>query len=75
MLFRSIQKQVKEQDSRANFVKLTLKGEEVVKKSRKRIGDLENQMMRGFSEEELITLRRFLRHIYDNLSEINVERK
>ncbi len=70
-----IQKLVKEQDSRANFVKLTLKGEEVVKESRKRIGDLEKQMMQGFSEEELITLRRFLRHIYDNLSEINVERK
>lgn len=70
-----IQKLVKEQDSRANFVKLTLKGEEVVEKSKKRIEDLEKQMMDGFSEEELITLRRFLRHIYNNLSEISEERK
>lgn len=66
-----IQKSVKEKDSRANFVKLTPKGEEVVKKSRKRIEDLEKQMLEGFSEEELVTLRRFLRRIYDNLSEIN----
>lgn len=70
-----IQKRAKEEDSRANFVKLTEKGEEVVKESKKRIEDLDKQMMKGFSEEELVTLRKFLRHIYDNLSEINEERK
>lgn len=70
-----IQKRAKEEDSRANFVMLTPKGEEVVKESRKRIEYLEKQMMAGFSEEELVVLRKVLRHIYDNLSEINEERK
>lgn len=66
-----IQKEVKKDDSRVNFVRLTPKGEAVVQKSRKIFEMMEQQVIKGFSEEELVSLRKSLRRIYNNLSEIN----
>lgn len=66
-----IKKQVKEEDSRVNFVKLTDKGKEVVEVSREIFDYIDKQVIKGFSEEELVLLRKCLRRIYDNLSEIN----
>lgn len=65
-----IQKKAKEEDSRVNFVSLTAKGEEIVKKSKEIFGYLDNQLIKGFADEELITLRRYLSRMYNNLSEI-----
>lgn len=66
-----IQKKAKEEDSRANFVKLTVKGEEVVERSRKIFETVDKQGVKGFSEQDLVVFRKYLKHVYDNLSEIN----
>ncbi len=65
-----IQKTAKEDDSRAKFVTLTPKGKEVVEKSRDIFECVDREAINGFSEDELILLRKFLKRIYENLSDI-----
>lgn len=64
-----IQKTAKADDSRANFVQLTEKGKKVVEDSREIFGSLDKQAVKGFTEEEMVLLRKCLWHMYDNLSE------
>lgn len=65
-----IQKKSKKEDSRAKFVSLTEKGEDVVAKSREIFAYMDQRVIQGFSEEELVTLRKFLKQMYDNVKEI-----
>ncbi len=65
-----IQKTTKKDDSRAKFVSLTEKGEDVVARSREIFAYMDQSVIRGFSEEELVTLRKFLKQMYDNVKEI-----
>lgn len=65
-----IQRTAKEEDSRANFVTLTARGEEVVQESREVFDYVEMQAIKGFTEQELVAFRRCLRHVYENLSEV-----
>ena len=65
-----IQKTTKQDDSRAKFVSLTEKGEDVVARSREIFAYMDQSVIRGFSEEELVTLRKFLKQMYDNVKEI-----
>lgn len=65
-----IQKTTKKYDSRAKFVSLTEKGEDVVARSREIFAYMDQSVIRGFSEEELVTLRKFLKQMYDNVKEI-----
>ena len=65
-----IQKTTKKDDSRAKFVSLTDKGEDVVARSREISAYMDQSVIRGFSEEELVTLRKFLKQMYDNVKEI-----
>lgn len=65
-----IQKTTKKDDSRAKFVSLTEKGEDVVARSREIFTYMDQSVIQGFSEEELVTLRKFLKQIYDNVKEI-----
>ncbi len=65
-----IQKTTKKDDSRAKFVSLTEKGEDVVARSREIFTYMDQSVIQGFSEEELVTLRKFLKQMYDNVKEI-----
>ena len=65
-----IQKTTKKDESRAKFVSLTEKGEDVVARSREIFAYMDQSVIRGFSEEELVTLRKFLKQMYDNVKEI-----
>lgn len=66
-----IQKTVKAEDSRANFVQLTQKGRQVVEDSREIFEYIDKQATKGFTEEELVFFRTYLKRMYDNLSEIS----
>lgn len=65
-----IQKISKAEDGRAKFVTPTEKGKAVVAKSRQTFETIDAQATRGFSDEELICLRQYLKRVYNNLSEI-----
>jgi len=65
-----IQKSIKKDDSRVKFVSLTEKGKKVVAKSREIFAYMDQNVIRGFSETELVTLRKFLKQMYDNVKEI-----
>lgn len=65
-----IQKTSKEEDGRAKFVTPTEKGKTVVSKSRRTFDAIDMQATRGFSDEELIRFRSYLKRVYNNLSEI-----
>ena len=62
-----IKKISKKEDSRANFVRLTEKGKKIVTKSREIFEYVDRGIIQGFSEEELISMRKFLKRMYDNL--------
>lgn len=61
----------KEDDSRANFIQLTGKGEQVVQSSKKIFAHIDHQAVKGFTDEELVLFESYLRRIYGNLSEIS----
>lgn len=66
-----IQKRAREEDGRVNFVSLTPKGEDIVFESKEIFESADRQVVKGFSEEEMVLFRKFLRRIYSNLSELN----
>lgn len=66
-----IQKTVKEEDSRANFVQLTERGRKIVEESREIFQYMDEQVVKGFSEEDITELRKYLKRIYINLSEMD----
>ena len=68
-----IQKTAKAEDSRAKFVTLTEKGKEVVEMSRTIFGKIDDQAVQGFSEEDLILFRKYLKRVYENLLAIEKE--
>lgn len=65
-----IQKSTRKEDTRANFVTLTEKGEKVVLESRKIFEYVDEKVMEGFTEEERAVLRKYLKRMYDNVKEI-----
>lgn len=60
----------KEDDSRANFIQLTARGEQIVQSSREIFEYIDHQAVKGFTDQELVLLKSYLRRIYGNLSEI-----
>ncbi len=67
-------KTVREGDSRVNFVTLTRKGKEVVKSSWEIFETIDGKAVEGFSEDELVQFRGFLKRVYENLQQIDEER-
>lgn len=65
-----IEREAKAADNRANFIRLTGKGKQVVESSREIFENIERQVVKDFSEEEIGLLRNYLKRMYDNLSEI-----
>lgn len=70
-----IEKTTQEDDTRAKFVKLTEKGEEIVGKSQEIFEYVDKRAIEGISEEELLVLQKCLKRMYKNLEEIEEERK
>ena len=62
-----IQKTTKKDDSRAKFVSLTEKGEDVVARSREIFTYMDQSVIQGFSEEELKLLSSFMNRMIENI--------
>lgn len=60
-------------DNRMNKLCLTEKGSHMVKISKEYFFNVETQMFRDFSTEELTVMEQFMNRIYNNLSEIPVD--
>lgn len=65
---------VDKEDNRMNKLCLTEKGKNMVGLSRRYFRNIEAKMFQGFSDEDLIQMGQVLDHIYDNLSQIPVEK-
>lgn len=65
---------VDQEDNRMNKLCLTEKGKHMVKISREYFLNVEEQMFHDFSKEELTVMEQFLNRIYDNLSQIPVDK-
>ncbi|MCH5252971.1 MAG: MarR family transcriptional regulator [Lachnospiraceae bacterium] len=66
-----ITKKAGAEDTRANFVELTEKGEKIVEESREFFDQLDERMYRGFSEEERRELCGFLKRVYENMNDMS----
>jgi DNA-binding MarR family transcriptional regulator len=64
-------REVKKNDNRANFVKLTKKGKDIVENSKDFFALLDEQMYLGFSDCERETLAGYLERIYDNMEQMS----
>ncbi len=65
---------VDQEDNRMNKLCLTEKGKHMVKISREYFLNVEAQMFHGFSKDELSAMEQFLNRIYDNLSQIPLDK-
>ncbi len=65
---------VDQEDNRMNKLCLTEKGKHTVEHSREFFHNVEERMFRDFSAEDLAAMRQYLDRIYDNLSQIPLER-
>lgn len=65
---------VDQEDNRMNKLCLTEKGKHMVKISREYFLNVEAQMFHDFSKEELAVMEQFLKRIYDNLSQIPMDK-
>jgi len=63
-----------QEDNRMNKLCLTDKGKHMVKISREYFFNVETQMFHDFSKEELSVMEQYLCRIYDNLSQIPVDK-
>ncbi|MBR6698348.1 MAG: winged helix-turn-helix transcriptional regulator [Lachnospiraceae bacterium] len=64
-----IERNTDENDNRANKIKLTAKGLEVVKSSREMFDELHENIYKGFSEEERAQLAKYLERMCENVTE------
>lgn len=62
-----IERRMRQEDNRVNFVELTERGRQVVEMSRDFFDMLDRQMYQGFTEEERILYSHFLERIYQNM--------
>ena len=62
-----VEKKTSEEDNRVNFIVLTKKGEEVVRKSQQLFEDTDEALFRGLTEEEKKQFYGFLEHMIQNL--------
>jgi DNA-binding MarR family transcriptional regulator len=65
---------VDKEDNRVNQLCLTQKGKDMVGKSREYFRNVEIKMFQGFSDEDLNYMGQVLDRIYNNLSQIPVEK-
>ncbi|WP_077611163.1 MarR family winged helix-turn-helix transcriptional regulator [Clostridium sp. Marseille-P2415] len=65
---------VDQEDNRMNKLCLTEKGKYMVGHSREFFHNVETQMFHDFSKEELAVMEQYLDRIYDNLSQIPMEK-
>lgn len=68
-----IQKTVKREDNRVNFIELTDMGKQMVEESMEFFYFVDREMYRDFTSEELQTLCNYMDRIYHNLRRINEE--
>ncbi len=64
-------KTVDENDLRVNKITLTEKGKDMANKCRENFRFVDEQMIKGFSDEELKTLENFYERMIQNLEELN----
>ena len=62
-----IEKRMRQEDNRVNFVELTMKGRQMVEDSRDFFDMLDQQMYQGFNRDERIQFSHFLERIYENM--------
>ena len=62
-----IEKKTCPQDNRVNFISLTEKGEEVVRKSQELFDETDKEMFQGLTEEERTRFHEVLEHIIQNI--------
>lgn len=62
-----IERRMRQEDNRVNFVELTERGRQIVEMSRDFFDMLDRQMYQGFSEDERIQFSHFLERIYQNM--------
>ncbi len=67
-------KKLDQEDNRMNKLCLTEKGKHTVEHSREFFHNVEERMFRDFSAEDLAAMRQYLDRIYENLSQIPLER-
>ena len=66
-----LKKTADENDLRVNKIALTQEGREMAEKCRESFRFVDEQMTKGFSEEELKTLENFYERMIQNLEELN----
>lgn len=63
-----IKKQMDDNDNRFNKIELTEKGNRVVKESHWIFGRIDEEMLKGFTKEEIIQLKDYIERIKNNLN-------
>ncbi len=63
-------RRAKKEDNRANFIEITEKGRHIIEESREYFDMVDEQMYRGFSQEERKQLAEFLDRIYANMEQL-----
>ena len=62
-----IEKRMRQEDNRVNFVELTKKGRRMVEDSRDFFDMLDQQMYQGFTRDERMQFSQYLERIYENM--------
>ncbi len=70
-----IEKNIDNEDNRFNQIKMTAKGENIVKDSIKLFDRLDKATFDGFTEKELVILNSYLDRITDNLQKFSLKGK
>lgn len=70
-----IEKRMRQEDNRVNFVELTQRGHQIVEDSRDYFDMLDRQMYQGFTREERIQFSHFLERIYENMQTMAEKQK
>ncbi len=65
-----IRQKVRKEDNRRNMVKLTDKGMAIVDEGHEFFASIDEQMYKGFTEEERKNLKDYLSRVYDNMEEM-----
>ena len=66
-----VEKQNQEDDNRFNVITITEKGKGIIERSVKIFDNIDENMLRGFSDEEINTLFSLLKRVSNNLDDIN----
>lgn len=70
-----IERRMRQEDNRVNFVELTERGRRIVEDGRDYFDMLDQQMYQGFTREERIQFSHFLERIYENMQKMTEQQK